>query len=142
MIKKRRKMKITAIRHGPFSPVRVFLKVPDYAEFSKWIEISNRKGGGCQIFYGCHSPSVSPDRTKVAYIKTKNVTHLGYLVTRSDEIVVRDLQTNKETSYEVGRAINLTSQAWSPDGSKIVFTAEGKNNIGILKLKKGSGLLK
>lgn len=125
---------------APKTPAIVALRIPTLQEFNdKWVKEAS--GAGQKTFYNCENPSVSPDGTKLAYIKTE-YNSFGYMenvIKGTGKVVVRNLQNNRESIYSGMNAIRLTPQAWSPDGNKIAFSAidrDGKNRIGILEGRK------
>jgi len=124
----------------PGTQAIVAMRIPTYEEYnSKWVNEANRAGP--KTFYNCERPSVSPDGTKLAYIRTEYHAfgHTLSAVRGAGDIVVRDLQNNKEFVYDFVNAIRLTPQAFAPDGSKIAFSGsdrEGISRIGILELEK------
>ena len=66
--------------------------------------------------------SWSPTGDKIAFTKFLGHTEGTQIPRRSGSLLVIDLRTNKISTIIDSGVFDITSQAWSPDGRKIVFT--------------------
>lgn len=128
------------------------ITIPSMLEYnSKWVPESEWPSSR---FYSCESPSVSPNGEKLAYVKKEYFLPglSGSAFLKKQQIIVMDLKKEVD-AVSMGptkklfcltdfgdlfglKKIQIGPQAWSPDGTKIVFSMEDKerNRIGIWKL--------
>jgi Tol biopolymer transport system component len=69
------------------------------------------------------SPSVSPDRSKVAFLKDHESKKESFSL--STPLVILDLNNLKDFEIDVG---NIRKPQWSPDGKSILFAKRNNNN--------------
>lgn len=128
---------ISFLNFMPKVSARSDFKIPTREEYNDdWREKATRRH--TRNFFNFVSPTVSPDGTKIAYIKYDLHVFPHSKVKGAGCIVVKDLWSNKESVYSDMNAIRLTPQAWSPDGNRITFSAVDrakKERIGVLELR-------
>ena len=129
---------ISFLNFTPKISVKADFKIPTCEEYNNdRREKATKKY--TRNFFNFVSPTVSPDGTKIAYIKYDLHIFRYSKVKGTGRIVVKDLRSNKESVYSNMNAIRLTPQAWSPDGDRITFSAvdrAGKERIGVLELHR------
>lgn len=80
-------------------------------------------------------PRISPDGTKVAFVKTSISKEKNEYVSN---IFILELSSRKVSQWTFGESRN-TSPRWSPDGSELAFvsTRSGKNQIYVMNVNGG-----
>ena len=125
------------------------MTIPSLSEYNtKWVTEGSKEHW--PTFYSCEDPSVSLDGEKLAYVRSEYLG-IGLAAVRAKgQIIVMDLQQGidcfsggptKQVCVADLTTAQLGPQAWSPDSTKIVFSAVdkgGKDRIGIWELSKRS----
>jgi len=113
------------------TPAQSAMIIPSYEEYNgKWVE-EGRK----ERFYSCDNPTISPDdRERIIYVKKEYHGPFTPVFPSKAQIIVRDLRTiPAKDSIIGGFGAELSPQAWSPSGDKIVGHFS-KDLIGIVEL--------
>ena len=110
--------------------------IPGCNEYNEeWVKKSKQNR-----FSSCESTSVSPSMKEVAYVRREAFIPLVTPCGCASRLIVRDLKDNKESVLSVNSIMAcLTSQAWSPDGKRIVFSGIGYGRIGIWEISDKEG---
>lgn len=112
--------------------IKLYMKIPNETVYEKMTKKNNDR------YYKYTNPVLSPDKRRIAYIKRIYLrAGLVNTVEISLEIIASSFGRGEAkeislASFSTGSSLTLTSQAWSPDGDKIVFSKNSE--IGVIKL--------
>ncbi len=89
------------------------------------IESVPAAGGRASVIAPGAMPAVSPDGTRVAFVRRPSGCGQPGSATGSPEVVVRDLASGRETVLRAGShpAGSVPELSWSPDGRRLLVTA-------------------
>ena len=111
--------------------IELCMKIPSDTVYEKITKKNNDR------YYKYTNPAVSPDKRHIACIKRVYIqAGLVNTVEISSEIIISSSEEGVEeislAGFRDGWSLTLTSQAWSPNGDKIVFSENSR--IGIIEL--------